>query len=73
VQFKSSGRGSIRYSTTQKEFDGNTVLTIPAFDLPATCLVTIDGARSVFQVFGSGTVECNNSGGAVACTPSSVQ
>jgi hypothetical protein len=36
-------------------------------------MVTIDGGRGVFQVYGSGKVTCNPSNGKVTCTPSEVK
>ena len=72
VDFRSAARGSVRCSSST-DFDGNTSLSFQPYELPATCMVTIDGKRGVFQVYGSGKVTCNPSGTAVSCTPSEVK
>jgi len=53
-------------------FDGPTAFTIEDYQLPATCLVTMDGKRGVFQIMGSGSISCNLDGGNVVCSKSSV-
>jgi hypothetical protein len=73
VTFQSNGRGTIMCGGTSTEFDGRVSLRFEAYELPSTCLVTISGARGVFQVYTSGSVTCNEAGGEVACSPAAVQ
>ena len=72
VEFKSAARGAIRCNSNV-EFDGNITLNFEPYELPATCMVTIDGKRGVFQVYGSGRVTCNPSGNLVSCSPTEVK
>ena len=69
----SNSRGDVSCSGKKKAFDGMTTLSFDSFQLPATCLVTIEGGRGVFQVYGSGSVKCNKTGSAVDCSPPAVQ
>lgn len=71
VTLKSNGRGSVSCGEGQS-FDGSVTFNIEEYEIPATCLVTIDGKRGVFQVYGSGTVTCNNDGGQVNCDKSRI-
>lgn len=68
LTLKSSGRGRLTCpGVTNKRFDGNTSINIEPYQLPATCMVLIDGKRSAFQVYGTGVVTCNISQSALAC------
>lgn len=73
VTFQSSGRGTVSCAGTNKEFDGPTSWTLEEYLLPVTCLVTIEGKRGVFQVYGTGRVTCNLAGGSVECDKMVVQ
>ncbi len=73
VSFRSSGRGSITCSGATKQFDGATAVALEGYQLPVTCLVNIDGARGVFQVYGTGSVTCDKVGTEVTCNPLRVQ
>ncbi len=48
-------------------------LRFETYELPVTCLVTIGSNRGVFQVYGSGSVTCNEAGGEVTCDKAMVQ
>ncbi|MEQ1508250.1 MAG: hypothetical protein ABMB14_38825, partial [Myxococcota bacterium] len=73
VTIRSSGRGSVSgCSGNKRSFEGSGAFSIEKYLLPATCLVTIDGARGVFQVYGSGTVTCDKQGTVVVCDKTSV-
>jgi outer membrane biosynthesis protein TonB len=68
VTIRSKAGGTVNGCSGNKvEFVGTRAFTIDAYLLPATCLVTIDGARGVFQVYGSGEVNCEKQGSAVVC------
>ena len=73
MTFRSSGRGSVTCSDKKTNFDGRATLRFEAYELPATCLVSIDDGRGVFQVYGRGEVTCNLSGGIVECDPGAVR
>lgn len=68
VTIKSVAGGSVSGCSGGKvDFVGTRAFTIEGYLLPATCLVTIDGARGVFQVYGSGEVTCDKQGTVVVC------
>jgi hypothetical protein len=67
VSFRSSGRGQLKCVGTAFPFDGATTVVVDSYQLPATCLVEIDGKRGVFQIFGSGAVRCDVEGATVRC------
>ena len=54
------------------QFDGLRNFVVPGYQIPATCLVTIDGARAVFQVTGSGDITCEKQGSIVVCDKTNV-
>jgi hypothetical protein len=58
---------------TKLEFSGQTSFTIESYLLPATCLITIDGAKGVFQVYKSGSVSCDKQGTAVLCDKTEIR
>jgi hypothetical protein len=72
VKFTSTGRGTISCAGTNIPFDGVTSITVEPYQLVATCLITMDGKRGVFQIAGSGSIACNLDGGNVVCNKSSV-
>lgn len=72
ISFRSNGRGDVSCGGAKKKFDGIVTIRVDEFQLPATCLVTIGSGRGVFQVFGSGTVTCNEANGNVTCNPPQV-
>jgi hypothetical protein len=68
VTLKSSGRGTVIACVPSKTtFEGQTTFEIESFQLPATCLVKIDGAQGVFQVLGTGELTCDKQGTVVVC------
>lgn len=68
VTIRSLAGGTVNGCSGSKvDFVGTRAFTIDAYLLPATCLVTIDGARGVFQVYGSGEVNCEKQGSVVVC------
>jgi hypothetical protein len=73
IAFKSGGRGSVVCSGARTSFDGPTTINLEGYQLPVSCLVTIDGSRGVFQVYTSGVVTCDKSGTDVVCVPARVQ
>ena len=72
VSFKSRGRGNIACAGETTSFDGPVNLNIDAYQLPATCMVIMEGKRGVFQVFGSGMVNCDIFSDEVSCGPQQV-
>ena len=74
LTLKSRDRGKLMCpGVGSKEFDGNTMINIESYQLPATCLVTIEGKKEAFQVRGAGAVTCNLAGTRVSCDKSIVQ
>ena len=69
MTISSNGRGEIQCVGKNQPFDGPTSMTFEPYQLPATCGVQIDGKRGVFQVYGSGSTECNLTSGEVSCVP----
>ena len=69
VSLKTTGRGTVQCAGGNVSFDGDATVFVEAYQLPATCLITIDGKRGVFQVYSSGTVTCNIAGAEVGCDP----
>lgn len=70
VQFSSSGRGTVSCAGNQQAFDGAPItLTVESYQLPATCLVDIEGKKTVFQVYAAGRVRCDLAGGGLRCDP----
>jgi antitoxin component YwqK of YwqJK toxin-antitoxin module len=67
VILRSGSRGSVRCSGDALAFDGDLTFTVEGYQLPATCLVDIDGDRQVFQVYGSGEIQCDKSEAGVYC------
>lgn len=72
VKLTSMGRGSVSCAGTNVPFDGPAAFTVDEYQLPATCLVTMEGKRGVFQVMGSGVITCNLDGNNVACDKTEV-
>jgi len=72
ITFKSNGRGSVSCAGDTTQFDAAANFTIDEYQLPATCLVTIDGKRGVFQVHGSGAITCELESSNVICNKSVV-
>jgi hypothetical protein len=58
---------SIRCSGESVAFDGQVVLRVEGYQLPATCLLVIGGKKQVFQVFGSGEITCGTDNTGVVC------
>jgi hypothetical protein len=74
LTLKSRDRGKLMCpGVGSKDFDGNTMINIESYQLPATCLVTIEGKKEAFQVRGAGSVTCNLAGTRVSCDKSIVQ
>ncbi len=73
VRYRSTGRGRLICGSKNEEFDGMVTLRFEPFELPVSCLVMMEGKRGVFQVYGSGSVTCNLSGGDVVCDRAIVQ
>jgi len=68
LTLKSRDRGRLTCpGVANKEFDGNTMLNIEPYQLPATCIVIISGKREAFQVKGTGSITCNLAGSVVSC------
>ncbi|HHO51375.1 MAG TPA: hypothetical protein ENK18_10985 [Deltaproteobacteria bacterium] len=73
VQLSSGGRGVVSGCTSSSlNFDGRRAFQVEGYRLPATCLITIDGARGVFQVHGSGDISCDKQGADVLCDKNQV-
>ena len=73
VQLTSTGAGSISGCQNDTlKFDGRRTFSVEGYRLPATCLVVIDDARGVFQVFGSGRISCEKQGTEVVCNKKQV-
>ncbi len=66
---KADDRGLLRcMNGMQKKFDGPVTMTIPAVDLPATCIVILDnGAKGAFSVSTTKTFNCTSSGKKASC------
>jgi hypothetical protein len=69
----STDRGKVQCAGGSQDFDGTTSIILEAYQLTATCLVTIDDKRGVFQVANTGSTTCNLSGQEVVCTPTLVE
>ncbi len=67
VSLSTTGRGSVTCGGATTTFSGPRAFVIEAYQLPATCLVQIEGGRQVFQVYGTGAVTCEKQGGSVQC------
>ncbi|MEZ4321281.1 MAG: hypothetical protein R3F61_27645 [Myxococcota bacterium] len=68
LTLKSRDRGKLMCpGVANKDFDGNTLLNIEPYQLPATCMVVIEGQREAFQVKGTGSVTCNLVNAKVSC------
>lgn len=72
VSFKSRGRGTIACAGQLLNFDGPINMSIEAYQLPQWCMVTIDEKKGIFEVVGSGMVNCDVFGGEVSCGPQKV-
>jgi hypothetical protein len=74
VTIRSTSEGAVSGCVPTKiEFAGTRSFTIEAYLLPATCLVTIDGSKGVFQVYATGTVSCDKQGTTVQCDKSEIR
>ena len=67
LTLKTNGRGLVRCSADSMQFDGEMTLTVEGYQLPATCLLSMDEHKTVFQVFGSGTINCTVSVSDLVC------
>ncbi len=73
MSLSTTGRGDISCVGQSFPFDGPTNLLVDQYQLPATCLITMEGKRGVFQVYGTGSIRCNVDGTAVVCDKMVVQ
>jgi hypothetical protein len=68
VTFRSRGSGTITCGRQVRRFTKQTIITIPADQLPLTCKVEMGVSRKNVRVNGSGEVTCNAAGKLVTCT-----